>query len=62
MYAIRSYYEAAQRSRGLTKGLFEWLRKAPWSNPAFAGMFMSLVFFGFIGGISGVVMGTEQIV
>ena len=53
--------EAAQRSRGLTKGLFEWLRKAPWRNPAFSGMFMSLVFFGFIGGISGVVMGTEQI-
>jgi cytochrome c oxidase subunit 1 len=53
--------EAAQRSRGLTKGLFEWLRKAPWGNPAFAGMFMSLVFFGFLGGISGVVMGTEQI-
>ena len=40
--------EAAQRARGLTRGLFEWLRKAPWSNPAFAGMFMSLVFFGFI--------------
>jgi len=53
--------EAAQRSRGLNKGMFEWLRKAPWGNPAFAGMFMSLVFFGFIGGISGVVMGTEQI-
>ena len=53
--------EAAQRSRGLTKGMFEWLRKAPWRNPAFSGMFMSLVFFGFIGGISGVVMGTEQI-
>jgi len=53
--------EAAQRARGFTKGMFEWLRKAPWSNPAFAGMFMSLVFFGFIGGISGVVMGTEQI-
>ncbi len=53
--------EAAQRARGYTKGMFEWLRKAPWSNPAFAGMFMSLVFFGFIGGISGVVMGTEQI-
>jgi len=53
--------EAAQRSRGLTKGMFEWLRKAPWGNPAFAGMFMSLVFFGFLGGISGVVMGTEQI-
>ncbi len=53
--------EAAQRSRGLNKGMFEWLRKAPWGNPAFSGMFMSLVFFGFIGGISGVVMGTEQI-
>jgi cytochrome c oxidase subunit 1 len=53
--------EAAQRRKGYTKGLFEWLRKAPWGNPAFAGMFMSLVFFGFLGGISGVVMGTEQI-
>jgi len=53
--------EVAQRARGLTKGMFEWLRKAPWGNPAFSGMFMSLVFFGFIGGISGVVMGTEQI-
>ncbi|MDJ0709405.1 MAG: cbb3-type cytochrome c oxidase subunit I [Woeseiaceae bacterium] len=53
--------EAAQRARGLKKGMFEWLRKAPWGNPAFSGMFMSLVFFGFIGGISGVVMGTEQI-
>ena len=53
--------EAAQRRRGLTNGMFEWLRKAPWGNPAFSGMFMSLVMFGFIGGISGVVMGTEQI-
>ncbi len=53
--------EAAQRGHGFTKGAFEWLRKAPWGNPAFSGMFMSLVFFGFIGGISGVVMGTEQI-
>ncbi|MEX2650702.1 MAG: cbb3-type cytochrome c oxidase subunit I, partial [Alphaproteobacteria bacterium] len=53
--------EAAQRKKGFTKGLFEWLRKAPWGNPAFAGMFMSLVLFGFLGGISGVVMGTEQI-
>ena len=41
--------------------MFEWLRKAPWGNPAFSGMFLSLVMFGFLGGISGVVMGTEQI-
>jgi cytochrome c oxidase subunit 1 len=53
--------EAAQRRRGFDKGAFEWLRKAPWGNPAFSGMFMSLVMFGFLGGISGVVMGTEQI-
>jgi cytochrome c oxidase subunit 1 len=53
--------EAAQRKKGYTRGIFEWLRKAPWDNPAFAGMFMSLVMFGFLGGISGVVLGTEQI-
>jgi cytochrome c oxidase subunit 1 len=53
--------EVAQRAKGLTNGLFEWLRKAPWGNPVFSGMFISLIGFGFIGGISGVVMGTEQI-
>jgi cytochrome c oxidase subunit I len=53
--------EAAQRKKGFNKGLFEWLRKAPWGNPAFAGMFMSLIFFGFLGGITGVVMGVEQL-
>jgi len=53
--------EVAQRAKGLTKGLFEWLRKAPWGNPVFSGFFLSLVIFGFIGGITGVVMGTEQI-
>jgi cytochrome c oxidase subunit 1 len=53
--------EAAQRRNGFTKGAFEWLQKAPWRNPAFSGMFLSLVMFGFIGGISGVVLGTEQL-
>ncbi len=53
--------EVAQRRKGLNKGLFEWIRKAPWGNPVFSGMFISLIGFGFIGGISGVVMGTEQI-
>ncbi|MCP4431181.1 MAG: cytochrome c oxidase subunit I [Gammaproteobacteria bacterium] len=53
--------EVAQRGKGLTKGLFEWLRKAPWGNPVFSGFFFSLIIFGFIGGITGVVMGTEQI-
>ena len=53
--------EAAMRRRGFTKGMFEWLRKAPWGNPAFAAMFTSLVYFGFLGGISGVILGTEQL-
>ncbi|MCP4284742.1 MAG: cytochrome c oxidase subunit I [Gammaproteobacteria bacterium] len=53
--------EVAQRAKGFNNGLFEWLRKAPWENPVFSSMFISLVTFGFIGGITGVVMGTEQI-
>jgi len=53
--------EAAQRRNGFTRGAFEWLTKAPWGNPAFSGMFMSLVMFGFIGGITGVILGTEQL-
>jgi cytochrome c oxidase subunit 1 len=53
--------EVAQRQKGYNKGLFEWLRKAPWGNPAFAGVFIAIVGFGFLGGISGVMMGTEQL-
>jgi cytochrome c oxidase subunit 1 len=53
--------EVAQRQKGFTKGLFEWLRKAPWSNPTFSGVFISIIGFGFLGGISGVMMGTEQL-
>jgi cytochrome c oxidase subunit 1 len=53
--------EVAQRAKGYNKGLFEWLRKAPWGNPTFSGVFISLVGFGFLGGISGVMMGTEQL-
>jgi len=53
--------EAAQRKKGYNKGLFEWLRKAPWSNPAFSGFALSVVLFGFLGGITGVMMGAEQL-
>ncbi|MBK9114629.1 MAG: cbb3-type cytochrome c oxidase subunit I [Betaproteobacteria bacterium] len=53
--------EVAQRQKGYNKGLFEWLRKAPWGNPSFSAMFISLIGFGFLGGISGVMMGTEQL-
>jgi len=53
--------EVAQRQKGYNNGLFEWLRKAPWDNPVFSGMFIALIGFGFLGGISGVMMGTEQL-
>jgi len=53
--------EVAQRQKGYTRGMFEWLRKAPWGNPVFSSIFLSIIIFGFIGGITGVVMGTEQI-
>ncbi|MDH4188944.1 MAG: cbb3-type cytochrome c oxidase subunit I [Betaproteobacteria bacterium] len=53
--------EVAQRKKGYNNGLFEWLRKAPWGNPAFAAIFISIIVFGFLGGISGVMMGTEQL-
>ena len=53
--------EVAQRQKGYTKGLFEWLRKAPWGNPTFSGVFISIIGFGFLGGLTGVMMGTEQL-
>jgi cytochrome c oxidase subunit 1 len=53
--------EVAQRAKGYNNGLFEWLRKAPWGNPIWSGVFISIIGFGFLGGISGVMMGTEQL-
>ncbi|MBI4269278.1 MAG: cbb3-type cytochrome c oxidase subunit I, partial [Candidatus Rokubacteria bacterium] len=53
--------EVAQRRHGLSKGMFEWLTKAPWGNPGFAALFLSLVLFGFMGGITGVTFGAEQV-
>ena len=59
--SIPGAMEVAQRAKGYNKGLFEWLRKAPWGNPTFSGVFIALVGFGFLGGITGVMMGTEQL-
>ncbi|GAA4005876.1 b(o/a)3-type cytochrome-c oxidase subunit 1 [Comamonas faecalis] len=59
--SIPGAMEVAQRAKGFNKGLFEWLRKAPWGNPTFSSVFISLVGFGFLGGITGVMMGTEQL-
>lgn len=60
-YSVPAAVEVALRKKGYTKGTFEWLKKAPWGNPAFAALVLSLVGFGFLGGITGVVYGTEQL-
>jgi cytochrome c oxidase subunit 1 len=60
-FTVPAGIEAGQRLRGYTNGMFEWLRKAPWSDPGFSGLWLSLVIFGFLGGITGVTLGTEQI-
>jgi cytochrome c oxidase subunit 1 len=60
-FTVPAGIEAGQRLRGYTNGMFEWLRKAPWTDPGFSGLWLSLVIFGFLGGITGVTIGTEQI-
>ena len=60
-FTVPASIEAAQRKKGAGKGLFGWLAAAPWRNPGFSAMFLSLCIFGFIGGITGVTLGTQQI-
>ena len=59
--AVPASVEVALRKKGHTQGLFEWLKMAPWGNPAFSALAWSVVGFGFVGGITGVTFGTEQI-
>jgi cytochrome c oxidase subunit 1 len=60
-FTVPAGVEMGMRLRGYVKGRFEWLRQAPWSDPGFSGFWLSLVIFGFMGGITGVTQGTEQI-
>ncbi len=60
-FTIPAGMELGQRVRGFTKGLFEWLTKAPWGDPGFSALILSVIIFGFLGGITGVTFGTEQI-
>ena len=59
-FCIPSSIEVAQRHRGFGRGLFDWLRRAPWKEPGFSSLVLSVAFFGFIGGVTGVIMGTMQ--
>ena len=60
-FTVPAGVEMGMRLRGFTKGPFEWLKRAPWGDPGFSGMVLSVVIFGFLGGITGVTIGTEQI-
>lgn len=59
-FAVPAAIELGLRGQGYTKGLFQWLFKAPWRNPAFSSLIFSIVLFGFLGGTTGVVYGMEQ--
>ena len=60
-FTIPASIEVAQRVKGFVKGIFNWLTSAPWSDPGFSSVVLSMIIFGFIGGITGVTIGTEQI-
>ncbi|MFZ5478429.1 MAG: cbb3-type cytochrome c oxidase subunit I [Myxococcota bacterium] len=60
-FTVPASVEVAMRKKGHTNGLFGWLFAAPWKNPGFSAFFLSLVIFGFLGGITGVTLGTQQI-
>jgi cytochrome c oxidase subunit 1 len=59
-FTVPAGMEMGQRLRGFTRGMFDWLRRAPWGDPGFSGLVVSVVLFGFIGGITGVPIGTAD--
>jgi cytochrome c oxidase subunit 1 len=60
-FTVPASVEVAMRKKGHRSGLFGWLFACPWRNPAFSAAALSVVIFGFIGGITGVTLGTQQI-
>ena len=60
-FTVPAGMELGMRLRGFTHGMFDWLRRAPWGDPGFSSLVFSVVVFGFVGGITGVTIGTEQI-
>jgi cytochrome c oxidase subunit I len=60
-FTVPAGIELGQRLRGYTQGVFGWVKNAPWGDPGFSSLALSLVVFGFVGGITGVTIGTEQI-
>lgn len=60
-FTVPASIEMAMRGKGYVKGLFGWVTNLPWRNPAFSAVALSVAIFGFIGGITGVTLGTQQI-
>src|SRR5690606_28165509 len=60
-FTVPASGEVSLRQECYEEGLFCWVFAAPWRNPGFAAFFLSLVIFGFLGGITGVTLGTQQI-
>jgi len=60
-FTVPAGVEIGQRLRGFNQGLFGWVKRAPWGDPGFSSLVLSVVVFGFVGGITGVTIGTEQI-
>ena len=60
-FTVPAGTELGMRLRGAVQGLFGWLKRAPWGDPGFSSLAFSIVVFGFVGGITGVTFGTEQI-
>ncbi len=60
-FTVPASVEMAMRAKGHVKGLFGWVSALPWRNPAFSAALLSVLIFGFVGGITGVTLGTQQI-
>ena len=60
-FTVPAGIEVGQRLRGVGRGILGWLRQAPWGDPGFSALALSVSVFGFVGGITGVTFGTEQI-
>ncbi|WP_458205700.1 cytochrome c oxidase subunit I [Haladaptatus sp. NG-SE-30] len=60
-FAIPAGLEIGRRAKNKGGGTFGWLWSAPWRDPGFSATILSIILFGFLGGITGVMMGQMQL-
>src|SRR3970282_1745396 len=51
-FTVPAGMELGMRLRGFTQGMFGWLRRAPWGDPGFSALILSIVVFRFCGGVN----------